>query len=70
MAMFMPNQSESGGVIVNPYLGNLPQELQFLTEKKDQARFKTSYFIAGFTFPRTQDAVCFEIKPPTQLQRT
>ena len=32
--MFMPSQSQSGGVIVNPYIGNLAEELQFLTRKE------------------------------------
>ena len=31
MAMLKPSQSHSGGVIVNPYTGNIAQELQFLT---------------------------------------
>ena len=34
MAMFMLCQSHSGGVSLNPYIGNIAQELQFLTEKK------------------------------------
>ena len=33
MAMFKPNQSHSGGVTVNPYTGNIAQELQFLSGK-------------------------------------
>ena len=33
MAMFKPSQSHSGGVTVNPYTGNIAQELQLLTEK-------------------------------------
>ena len=33
MAMFMPSESHSGGVIVNPYIDNIAQELQFLMEK-------------------------------------
>ena len=42
MAMFMPSQSHSGGVIVKPYTGNIAQELQFLTgAKKKQPHFKT-----------------------------
>ena len=31
MAMFMPSQSHSGGVIVKPNTGNIVQELQFLS---------------------------------------
>ena len=34
MAMFIPSQSHSGGVIVKPYTGNIAQELQFLTGAK------------------------------------
>ena len=33
MAMFKPSQSHNSGVIVEPYIGNIAQELQFLTEK-------------------------------------
>ena len=39
MAMFKPNHSHSGGVNVNPYTGNIAQELQFLSgedRKKNQ----------------------------------
>ena len=35
MAIFMPSQSHRGGVTVNPYIGNIAQELQFLTEEKN-----------------------------------
>ena len=31
MVMLMPSQSHSGGAIVNPYIGNVAQELQFLS---------------------------------------
>ena len=31
MAMLKPSQSYSGGVIVDPYTGNIAQELQFLS---------------------------------------
>ena len=31
MVMTIPSQSHSGGVIVNPYIGNIAQELQFLS---------------------------------------
>ena len=31
MAMFKPSQSYSGGVIVDPYTGNIAQDLQFLS---------------------------------------
>ena len=34
MAMFMPSQSHSGGVIVKPYTGNITQELEFLSGEK------------------------------------
>ena len=34
MAMLKPSQSHSGGVIVNAYIGNIAQELQFLTGRK------------------------------------
>ena len=42
MAMFMPSQSHSGGLIFKTYTGNIAQELQFLTEmtgKKNQPHF-------------------------------
>ena len=47
MAMFMPSQSYSGGVIVDPYTGNIAQELKFLSgedrkkKRKNQPHFKT-----------------------------
>ena len=44
LPMFMPSQSHSSGVIINPYIGNIVQELQFFTEKtgkKKQSHFKT-----------------------------
>ena len=45
MAMLKPSQSYSGGVIVDPYTGNIAQEMQFLSgedrEKKNQPHFKT-----------------------------
>ena len=43
MAMFMLSQSHSGGVILDPYTGNIVQELQFLSgeDKKNQPQFKT-----------------------------
>ena len=31
MAMFKPSQSYSGGVTVDPYTGNIAQEMQFLS---------------------------------------
>ena len=31
MAMVKASQSKSGGVSVNPYIGNIAQKLQFLT---------------------------------------
>ena len=34
MGMFMPSQSHSGGVSLNLYIGNITQELQFLTGGK------------------------------------
>ena len=40
MAMFKPSQSHSGGVIVNPYTGNIAQELQFLQNKKNQPHLR------------------------------
>ena len=40
MAMLKPSQSHSGGVIVDPYIENIAQELQFLTgEKKKPTPF-------------------------------
>ena len=40
MVMFMQSQSHRGGVIVNPYIGNIAQELHFLTGQ-NEAHFKT-----------------------------
>ena len=42
MAMFKPSQSHSGGVSVNPYIGNIAQELEFLTGEN---RKKTTPFL-------------------------
>ena len=39
----MPSQSQSDGVIVNPYIGNLAQELQFLTRKKSKPILRLDY---------------------------
>ena len=40
MVMFTPSQSDSGGVIVKPYTGNIAQELQFLTGGKKKKKKK------------------------------
>ena len=49
MVMFMPSQSHSGGVSVNPYIGNIAQELQFLTKgKKTQHSLFTAATALGF----------------------
>ena len=47
MAMLKPSQSYSGGVFLDPYTGNIAQELQFLSgedrkkkkKKKNQPHF-------------------------------
>ena len=36
--VFMPSQSYSGGVFVNPDMGNIAKELQFLTEQKNLSK--------------------------------
>ena len=38
MAMLKPSQSYSGGVTVKPYIGNIAQELQFLTGEKKKKK--------------------------------
>ena len=44
MAMLKPSQSHSGGVIVDPYTGNIAQELQFLSGE-DREKTQPHFFI-------------------------
>ena len=44
MAMFKPSQSYSGGVIVDPYTGNIAQDLQFLSGE-DRKKKKPTPFL-------------------------
>ena len=54
MAMFMPSQSHSGGVIVKPYIGNIVQELQFLSGE-DRKKIKSLHWVAFLNIGRTLD---------------
>ena len=38
MAMLMSSRSRSDGVTVNPYIGNIAQELQLLTGKQENKK--------------------------------
>ena len=40
MAMLKPSQSYSGGVIVDPYTGNIAQEMQFLSGEDRKKKTK------------------------------
>ena len=64
MAMFMPSQSHSGGVIVKPNTGNIVQELQFLSEEdrvahcnpvitpKNYVDFRSAQWFSTYPEPR------------------
>ena len=58
MAMLKPSQSYSGGVFLDPYTGNIAQELQFLSgedRKKKNKRLKSLHWVAFLNIRRTLD---------------
>ena len=55
MEMLKPSQSHTVGVIVDPYTGNIAQELQFLTGEKTRGFKSLVHWVAFLNIRRTLD---------------